>query len=124
MPGSTPTAVPTVTPTSAQNRLIGVSATVKPWASAAKVSMKSRTPPAARRCGRLCQTETLEDPATGQVQAKPIIEENEGDCGDRQADPGIEERPAAAEGARDDDEHGGGRQDPAERQQQYPLDDQ
>ena len=39
IPGSTPTAVPSVTPTSAQNRLNGVSATAKPLASAARVSI-------------------------------------------------------------------------------------
>ena len=41
MPGSTPMAVPTVTPSADQNRLHGVSATAKPWPSAASVSMVS-----------------------------------------------------------------------------------
>src|SRR5919106_5888592 len=39
IPGSTPTAVPRVTPTIAHNRLKGVSATAKPLASAPRVSM-------------------------------------------------------------------------------------
>ena len=50
MPGSTPTAVPSVTPTSAQSRLKGVSATAKPWARAASVSiLHGPSVPAARQ---------------------------------------------------------------------------
>jgi hypothetical protein len=45
IPGSTPTAVPTVTPRAAQSRLTGVSATAKPWPSATSVSMISTVSP-------------------------------------------------------------------------------
>ena len=44
IPGSTPTAVPRVTPTIAHNRLKGVSATAKPWPSAASVSIPAKPP--------------------------------------------------------------------------------
>ena len=44
IPGSTPTAVPSVTPTIAHSRLKGVSATAKPWASAASVSIPAKPP--------------------------------------------------------------------------------
>jgi hypothetical protein len=43
-PGSTPTAVPSVTPTMHHSRLMGVSATAKPWASPAKVSIAGAEP--------------------------------------------------------------------------------
>ena len=39
MPGSTPMAVPMVTPSADQSRFQGVSATAKPWPSEASVSM-------------------------------------------------------------------------------------
>src|SRR3982751_2883305 len=46
MPGSTPTAVPIVTPTSAHNRFAGVSAPLKPSSSSPNWSMSE--PPRAR----------------------------------------------------------------------------
>src|SRR5688572_15618267 len=39
MPGSTPTAVPSMTPTKAKSRLIGWRATKRPWPRAANVSI-------------------------------------------------------------------------------------
>ena len=42
IPGSTPTAVPSVTPISAQSRLIGVNAIENPWKSPASTSISAR----------------------------------------------------------------------------------
>src|ERR687898_2640557 len=97
MPGSTPTAVPTVTPRADQNRLIGVNATAKPLASAARVSMGllslSIGPGALRRgqafpsrpgCARflfggfrLGRRDQVGDHAAGQVEAEAVGEDDE-----------------------------------------------
>src|SRR5687768_11675609 len=97
MPGSTPTAVPTVTPRADQNRLIGVNATAKPLASAARVSiglLSLSIEPGALRRGqafptrlgctrflfggfRLGRRDHIGDHAAGQVEAETVVEDHE-----------------------------------------------
>src|SRR3546814_19997319 len=50
MPGRTPTKVPRATPTKAQTRFMGVTATLKPWKRAPRVSM-GRFPSGGDRAG-------------------------------------------------------------------------
>src|SRR4030095_8194405 len=59
MPGSTPTAVPSVEPSSAQNRLIGVSAVAKPEASELRISIDDRSQPSRAQQRRQVQSEDL-----------------------------------------------------------------
>ena len=83
MPGSTPMAVPTVTPSADQNRLIGVSATAKPWPSAASVSMVS-----ASLLGFFVAAgqQLFDGRADGQAEAEPVVEDHEGQAGQHQPD--------------------------------------
>src|SRR4051812_40290896 len=83
MPGGARIAVPTVTPSADQNRLIGVSATPKPWPSAASVSMVgaflfSFFVGGGQNC--------FDGRADGQGQAQAVVEDHEGETGERQAD--------------------------------------
>src|SRR5687768_6526382 len=91
MPGSTPTAVPTVTPMTAHIRFIGVSATLNPWASEIRVSML---------LGRLFgRGEQVFQHAAGQVQVQAIVEDHEGQGSECYADADIQRKAPAAEGA-------------------------
>ena len=72
IPGSTPTAVPSETPTSAQNRLNGVIATAKPWPSAASVSMPKRPPSCALLGAGSDQSSAPSAPA-GRARPKPRV---------------------------------------------------
>src|SRR4051794_2535907 len=59
MPGSTPTAVPTMQPTKAHSRLIGVPAVAKPCRSWVQMSMDVSSDPAALDQGRQRHAEHL-----------------------------------------------------------------
>src|SRR3954454_25325854 len=72
MPGRTPIAVPTVTPSADQNRFIGVRATPKPWPSAASVSMVRAFLFSFFVGGG---QKSFDGRADGQGQAQPIIED-------------------------------------------------
>src|SRR5688500_13351835 len=88
MPGSTPIAVPTVTPRSDQSRFSGVSATAKPWLRAVSVSMVAysgclvycleRPLSALRRGALIGRCHQLEQLAARQREVEPVIEDDEG----------------------------------------------
>src|SRR6476659_8943558 len=59
MPGSTPTAVPTMQPTKAHSRLMGVAAVAKPCMSWFRMSMPASSDPAALDQGRQRHAEHL-----------------------------------------------------------------
>src|SRR5512137_1704178 len=91
-PGSTPIAVPSVTPTKPQNRLIGASATPKPASSALSVSPIASQP---RRAEDRLQ------PARRQVDVEELDEEEEHRQAEQQPDSQVAQRSGAAEATRD-----------------------
>src|SRR4051812_17564388 len=121
MPGKTPMAVPTVTPSADQNRFIGVSATPKPWPSAASVSMVR-----ASLFGFVVGggQQFLDRRADGQGQAQAIVEDCEGEAGERQADQHGDDEATLREGKRGRGEQERGRDDPAQALDQKHLQQQ
>src|ERR1044071_994818 len=80
-PGSTPIAVPTNTPPNAQARLIGVSATAKPWPSAARLSIH-----------RFAMSEETLDQTRAQVDRQDLGETQIRDEREREADGDVAQR--------------------------------
>ena len=77
MPGSTPTAVPIVQPSSAHSRLIGVPAVTKPCSSWFQMSIGhefaiAQSQPVAVRPGRLIASSCVNIQYTGAAIAKPM----------------------------------------------------
>src|SRR3990172_3286881 len=89
-PGSTPTAVPSVTPMNPHSRLSGFSATSKPESSALKVSTSDSRAAEQRR-----------EPARGQIHVEEFHEEQEHHQGNGAAEREIACDARAAETARD-----------------------
>ena len=79
MPGSTPIAVPMVTPRADQSRFIGVSATGKPAPSAARVSIVGL------QALRLMQ-KRLKDRPDRKVEAEAVVEADEDEGGQNKTD--------------------------------------
>src|SRR5512141_470803 len=96
-PGSTPMAVPSVTPMKPHSRLIGVSATPKPVTSACTVSVML----SARRRSQSGAAEQRLQPPGRQVHVEEAHEEQEHAEAQHQADRQVAQRPRAAEAAGD-----------------------
>src|SRR5215213_8468024 len=121
MPGRTPIAVPTVTPSADQNRFIGVSATPKPWPSAASVSMVRAFLFSFFVGGG---QKSFDGRTDGQGQAQPVVEDQEGEAGERQADQHGDDVATLRKGKRSRYEQERGRDDPAQAFDQEHLQQQ
>src|SRR4051795_2166982 len=121
MPGRTPIAVPTVTPSADQNRFIGVRATPKPWPSAASVSMVRAFLFSFFVGGG---QKSFDGRADGQGQAQAVVEDHEGETGEREADQHGDDESTLREGKRSRDEQERGRDDPSQAFDQEHLQQQ
>src|SRR5262245_53880137 len=85
-PGSTPIAVPSVVPSRHHSRLVGVSATAKPFASCESVSMARSAPRQERADATL---EQLLDHARANIDAERLGEPEIGQDRHHEADRGV-----------------------------------